>query len=68
MKDIKTKKPNRMKQEVDQLTPAAARLWCDVLRLDWMSFDKDRTYGVETWVQLLQIKANANDVFKKPLR
>ena len=50
-----------MKQEIGQLTPASARLWCDILRLDWMSFDKDRTYGVETWVQLLQIKAHADD-------
>ena len=55
------KKPNRIKEEIDQLTPEDARLWCDVLRLDWMSFDVNRIYGTLTWVQLLQIKAHADD-------
>lgn len=54
-------KPNRIKQEINQLTPEAARQWCNVLRLDWQSFDIERTYGIETWVQLIQVRAHADN-------
>ncbi|MCP4881841.1 MAG: hypothetical protein GY905_14960 [Gammaproteobacteria bacterium] len=55
-----SEKPNEIKKEIDQLSTEEARQWCRVLRLDWITYDKSRSYGTRTWVQLIQERANAD--------
>lgn len=51
------KKESNWAREVRQMTPEAARAWCHVLRLEWMTFDVSKVKG-RSYAELLQIRAN----------
>ena len=54
------KNETNWEREIRQMTPEEARAWCNVLRLDWMTFDVTRVKG-RGYHELLQIRANESD-------